>query len=98
MPQFKAFALAVVGELTTLEAEVNAWLERERPQILFFAQTHAGNGLALSFVYERSAQMSEAAASASTEVPAAFEQSLERVELDPADLDVPLAPEADLPY
>lgn len=110
MPHFKAFSTSQPGqgkngnsqaslELPDVVSQINAWMEEEQPHILFYAQGTHGMSVIFSFVYEHADDMAGAmTATASAEVPEAFEHSLESIDLDPTDTEITLLPEAELPY
>ena len=103
MSRFKTFSSAVCGDdLTQLEQMINAWMERDRPQIYLTAQSPFGTHLVVSFVFD-DAETDESARAAvtATAVPEVFERTLEDSDLDPRDTedtDNVLLPEAELPY
>lgn len=98
MAHFRVFhGGASGGDPTALAAEVNAWLDAERPRILNFAQSAWDGVLVVSFVYELDVEETAAPLAEAAEVPRAFEQGLDEAELDPSS-ETPLLPEAELPF
>ncbi|MBF6590995.1 MAG: hypothetical protein IVW57_10775 [Ktedonobacterales bacterium] len=99
MVQYKVFTSAsCAGDLAAFEGQINEWMRHDRPHIVFFSQTALGADLIVSFVFERETLEELATAEVAAAVPDIFEQSLEQADLDPTDLDIPLLPEAELPY
>ena len=86
MYRFKAFdSRDGVGDIAALEAQVNAWIEHERPRIRLMSQTPVGNHILLSFVFEVATDIDDQLAKAATEVPEIFQENLEDAELDPSE-------------
>jgi hypothetical protein len=69
--------------LHSLEARVNAWMERERPRIRLMCQTPIGSHILLSFVFEVVAEIADQPAQAVTAVPDVFQETMEDTPLDP---------------
>lgn len=109
MPRYKVFSSASdVTALAHMEHEINEWMQRERPRILYMTQSASDNArtsgmnlmnVVVSFVYDDTSAESLGTATAATTVPDVFERTLEGADLDPAtENDDVLLPEAELPY
>jgi hypothetical protein len=97
--RFKTFSSAMCqGDLAALERSIGEWLAQERPRILHMAQSPFGADLVVSFIYEQSVVAEQAEMAASASIPNAFERSFDGGDLDPAEVELPPLPEAELPY
>ncbi len=86
MYRFKVFdSRDSAGDITSLEAKVNAWIEAERPRIRLMCQTSIGESVLLSFVFEVSSDLEDQVAKAATAVPEVFQDTLENTPLDPSE-------------
>lgn len=71
------------GDIQSLEATVNAWMEATHPRIRLMCQTPIGNQILLSFVFEVVSVDEDQPAKAITAVPEVFQETLEDSTLDP---------------
>ncbi len=84
MYRFKTFdSRDSAGDLHSLEARVNAWMELDRPRIRLMCQTPIGNHVLLSFVFEVITEVEDQPAQAVTAVPDVFQETMEDTPLDP---------------
>lgn len=98
MYRYKGFDSASVGgDLSRLESVVNEWMEHQRPRIRHMAQSHQGQHIVLSFVYEMGGEAGPETAR-KVAVPEVFERHLDDTDLDPDEIEDPGLPEAELPY
>ena len=93
MVHYKAFSGdIVVGGVSALETEINAWLAETRPHIHTMRQTQAGMALVVSFLYETDEEQARVSV-------ATAEASVGAAQPEPADtLMITLLPQMELPY
>lgn len=98
MLRVKIFSSAMHGEDNQrLEDHINGWLADERPAIRQMTQSSYAEHVTVTFLYDDDHRDTQVRM-ASAVVPKAFEHSLNDAELDPADDQPDLLPEAELPY
>lgn len=98
MLRVKVFSSAThAPDCHILEQVINAWVDADRPLIRQMAQSATAERVVITFLYE-SGQNDAPSRAASAAVPEAFERSLDDAELDPADDEPALLPDAELPY
>ncbi len=71
------------GDLQSLEAKVNAWIEADRPRIRLMCQTPIGNQILLSFVFEVISEVDDQPALSITAVPEVYQDMPEDTPLGP---------------
>lgn len=98
MLRVKIFSSGVQGgEIKGLQDAINGWLESAHPAIRQVIQSSVAEHLVVTFLYEDSRRDAQAHAT-SAAVPEVFEHSLNGSDLDPADDEPAILPEAELPY
>lgn len=99
MLRLKIFSSAAYsGDIGKLEEAINAWLAGARPIIRQVVQSStAEEALVVTFLYD-DGQLETNTRKASAAVPEAFERGLNEEELDLADEELTLLPDAELPY
>jgi hypothetical protein len=85
------------GDMTSLEREINSWLEASEPAIRQMAQSSDAGRVVVTFLYEKR-RGEDQAHLATADVPDAFERDLDDTNLDPVEDELPTLPEAELPY
>jgi hypothetical protein len=82
--RFKTFdSRDSADDLHSLEARVNAWMDRDRPRIRLMCQTPIGNHVVLSFVFEVVTEIEDQPAQSITAVPDVFQETMDDTPLDP---------------
>lgn len=98
MLRVKVFSSATrAPDCHTLEQAINSWLDADRPVIRQMTQSVSADRVVITFLYE-SGQRDAQSRAASAAVPEAFERGLDDAELEPADDEPALLPDAELPY
>lgn len=98
MFRVKVFSSGVRGDdAQMLESAINKWLESAHPSIRQMTQSSSTEHVIVTFLYD-DGQRDAQTRVASAVVPKAFEHSLSDAELDPADDQPGILPEAELPY
>ena len=84
MYRFKTFnSRDCNGDIQSLEASVNAWIEADRPRIRLMSQTPLGNYILLSFVVEIISEIDDQPAMTITAIPEMYQDTLEDTPFDP---------------
>jgi hypothetical protein len=99
MLRLRIFSSAAYGgDIGKLEEAINAWLASARPIIRQVAQSStAAEALVVTFLYD-DGQLETNTRATSAAVPEAFERGFNDEELDLADEEPTLLPDAELPY
>ena len=99
MLRLKIFSSAAYsGDIAKLEEAINAWLASARPMIRQVAQSSTSEeALVVTFLYD-DGQLDTTTRKASAAVPEVFERGLNEEELDLADEEPTVLPDAELPY
>lgn len=99
MLRYKAFDSAACDDnVPRFERMVNDWLESEKPRILHVVQSSFGAHVVVSVVYEAGVDHAHARVEVAAAVPEVFENSMNGADLDPNEVELPMLPEAELPY
>ena len=98
MLRLRIFSSAAYGgDIVRLEDAINDWLDSAHPAIRQMAQSSLAEHVVVTFLFEgghRDARMR----ATSAVVPEAFERVMNDLELDPAEEEPTLLPNAELPY